>query len=168
MLILRLAVAILSVSALLADQHSVDADTSADFTKYHTFAIRQGTINSNKPELKSPLVRQKIEDSIREQLTAKGLHADPQSPDLIVNFRFGAADKREVESWPTGRWGRGRRTEVNRFTEGTLVIDILERDGKSLLWRGIYTDEEKDAAKLSKKLPDDIKKLFEEYPPKKK
>jgi uncharacterized protein DUF4136 len=57
---------------------------------------------------------------------------------------------------------------VNRYTEGTLVIDLIARDGRTLVWRGVYTDDEKDAAKLAKKLSDDVKKLFEEYPPKKK
>ena len=168
MLWIRLAVVLFSVSALLADQHSVDSDPNADFSKYHTFAIRQGNINAKRPELNSPLVRQRLEDAIREQLTNRGLQADPQRPDLIVNFRLGAASKREVQSWPAGRWGRGRRTETYRFTEGTLVIDLLERQGRELVWRGIYTDEEKDAAKLSQKLTDDVKKLFENYPPKKK
>ena len=168
MLILRLAVAVTVVSSLMADTHSVDADDNANFSSFHTFAMRQANINSKKPELNSPIVKQRIQDSIRDQLTAKGLQAGAQPPDLIVNFRFGAADKREIESWPVGRWGRGRAYDVNRFTEGTLVIDILQRDGRMLVWRGIYTDDEKDATKLSKKLTDDIKKLFEDYPPRKK
>jgi hypothetical protein len=37
-----------------------------------------------------------------------------------------------------------------------------------LVWRGIYRDDEQNASKLSDRLPGDIKKLFEEYPPKKK
>ena len=168
MLTLRLALAFLFVSVLMADQHSVDADENADFTQFHSFNIRQAAINSKKPELNSPIVKQRIGDAIREQLTAKGLQAGAQPPDLVVNFRFGAADKREVESWPVGRWGRGRAYDVNRFTEGTLVIDIMDREGRNLVWRGIYTDDEKDATKLAKKLTEDVKKLFEEYPPKKK
>ena len=167
MRILRFAIIILSVSMLYADKHSVDADKDADYSQFHSFVIRQQVINSKKPELNSPLTKQHIADAIRDQLTAKGLAAGAPQPDLIVNFRFGAADKKEVQSWPVGRWGRGRAYEVNRFTEGTLVIDLIERDGRTLVWRGIYTDDEKDAAKLAKKLADDVKKLFEEYPPKK-
>jgi hypothetical protein len=74
----------------------------------------------------------------------------------------------EIERTRVGRFGRGVRQTVTRFTEGTLVIDLLHREDRTLVWRGIYTDEESDAAKLSKKLTDDIKKLFQEYPPKKK
>ena len=164
---LRWLIILCFVPALMADKHSVDADPDTDFSQFRTFSIRQGILTTRKQELNSPLVKQRIEDAIRDQLTAKGLHAEPQGPDLIVNFRLGAADRREVQSWPTGRFGRGRRYETYQFTEGTLVIDLLERDGRNLVWRGIYTDEEGDAAKLAKKLTDDVKKLFEEYPPKK-
>ena len=165
---LALAILILSVIALRADDHNVDADPNVDFSKFRTFVIRQMNINSKKPELNSPLVRERIADAIRAQLRADGLEPDPQRPDLIVNFRFGAADRREIQSWPAGRFGRARRIETYRFTEGTLVIDLLDPAARELVWRGIYTDEEKDAAKLAKKLEDDVKKLFEEYPPKKK
>ena len=167
MKILRLAIVFFVAAGLYADKHSVDADKDADYSQFHSFAIRQRVINSKKPELNSPLTRDRITDAIRDQLTAKGLQAGAQQPDLVVNFRFGAADKKEVDSWPVGRWGRGRAYEVNRFTEGTLVVDLIARDGRTLVWRGIYTDDEKDAAKLAKKLDGDVKKLFEEYPPKK-
>src|SRR5581483_7743108 len=158
-------------TSLPADEHSVDADTDVDFSRYHTYVIRQQVLNTKKPELNSPLTKEHIANAIREQLAKKGLEEGAQQPDLIVNFHFGAADQREVQSWPTGRWGRGRRVEVSKFTEGTLVIDILDRVGRgrqpALVWRGVYTDEEKDADKLAKKLPGDVKKLFEDYPPKK-
>jgi len=167
MRILRFAIVLVWVCSLWADQHSVDSDPAADFTQFHSFAIRQGNLASRRPELSGPLVRQRIEEAIRSDLTAKGLHVDEQGPDLIVNYRLGAADRREIETTRVGRFGRGVRQTVTKFTEGTLVIDLVQREDRTLVWRGIYTDEESDAAKLSKKLTDDIKKLFQEYPPKK-
>ena len=83
-------------------------------------------------------------------------------------FRLGSADKREVESWPVGRWGRGTRYAVNRFSEGTLVVDLLKRPGRELVWRGIYRDDESNASKISSNLPKDIQKLFDKYPERKK
>jgi hypothetical protein len=35
------------------------------------------------------------------------------------------------------RWGRRRRTETFRFTEGTLVVNLMDTDGRELVWRGI-------------------------------
>jgi hypothetical protein len=153
---------------LVADQKDTDFDPATDFLKFKTFMIRQGQVVAKSPELDSLLVRKKIEDSIRSQLLAKGLKEVESRPDLAVNFRFGAADKRQVESFPAGRWGLRRRVETFRFTEGTLVVNLTDTEGRDLVWRGIYRDDESNPAKISNRLPDDIKKLFSDFPPKKK
>src|SRR5215510_1627790 len=153
---------------LRADQKDTDFDPQTDFLKFKTFTLRQAQIDAKAPELNSPLVRKKIEDSIRAQLTAKGMTEVPNRPDLVVNFRFGAADRRQVESFPAGRWGRRRRIETFRFTEGTLVVNLMDTEGHDLVWRGIYRDDESNPGKISNKLPDDVKKLFSDFPPKKK
>jgi hypothetical protein len=160
------AVFLLIALPLFADQKVTDFDPSADFSKLRTFNIRMGQLEAKAPELTGSLVRKKIEDSIRTQLEAKGLKEVQGRPDLVVNFRFGAADKKQVESFPLGRWGR-RRTET-RFTEGTLVVNLMDAEGRELVWRGIYRDDESNPGKVSNKLPDDVKKLFSDYPPKKK
>jgi hypothetical protein len=49
-----------------------------------------------------------------------------------VTFRLGTADRRQVESFPAGRFGRGRRLETFKFTEGTLVVNLLDRRGLGL------------------------------------
>jgi hypothetical protein len=159
---------LLAAPALFADEHNTDFDPKTDFSQFKTFVIREGTITAKAPELANPLVRKKIEDNIRMRLAARGLKEVENRPDLVVNFRFGAADKREVQSFPAGRWGRRRRLETFRFTEGTLIVNLMDRNGRDLVWRGVYRDDESNASKLSNKLPDDIKKLFSEYPPKKK
>ena len=164
-----LALTLLLISpTLFADDRDTDFDAQTDFSQFKTFTVREGEIVARAPELKSPLVRKKIEESIRLQLVAKGLREVQNRADLVVNFRFGAADRRAVQSFPAGRWGRGRRLETFRFTEGTLVVNLFNTDGRDLVWRGVYRDDESNASKISNKLPDDIKKLFSDYPPKKK
>ena len=153
---------------LRADQKDTDFDPRTDFLKFKTFTLRQAQLEVKSPELNSPIVRKRIEDAIRTQLTARGLTEVQNRPDLVVNFRFGAADKRQVESFPAGRWGRRRRIETFRFTEGTLVVNLMDTEGRELVWRGVYRDDESNAGKISNKLPDDIKKLFSDFPPKKK
>jgi hypothetical protein len=60
------------------------------------------------------------------------------------------------------------RGGLNTFSEGTLVVDVLRRAGRELVWRGIYRDDEGNASKISSNLPRDVEKLFEKYPLKKK
>ena len=62
--------------------------------------------------------------------------------------------------------GTGLQSE--RYTEGTLVIELTTREPNALVWRGLYRDEERNGSKLSQKLPGDAKKLLSSYPPKKK
>ena len=153
---------------LLSDNRDVDHDPQADFSKFKTFTLREGTINSKAPDLNNALVRKKIDEAIRTQLGAKGLQEVPNQADLVVTYRLGSAQKREVETVPVGPWGVRRRIERYRFTEGTLVVDMTTREPRDLVWRGVYRDDERNPAKISEKLPNDVKKLFSEYPPKKK
>ena len=48
----------------------------------------------------------------------------------------------------------------------TLVIDLRDPSIKSLVWRGISTEEKSDATKIEGKLDDMVKKAIEKYPPK--
>jgi hypothetical protein len=164
-----LALALMFVSTgILADERMVDADPEADFSALHTFRLGQGQLLAKSPELSGPLVRKKIDAGIRAALQSHDLQEAGGQPDVVVTWRFGAANKREVESWPVGRWGRGRAWSVYAFTEGTLVIDMYRRPGRDLVWRGIYRDDERNPSKISARLVDDINKLFKDYPPKKK
>src|SRR5689334_13588234 len=97
-----LPVLVLAVPLLLADDRNIDFDAEANFSAYKTFTIREGQLAVQKAELSGPLVRKKIEDSIRTQLTGKGLKEAESQADLVVTFRLGAADRRQVESFPVG------------------------------------------------------------------
>jgi len=160
---------ILALSVAQADQRTIDSDPAADFSAFKTFRMREGAITARSPDLSGQLTRKKIEEGIRAALATKGGMQEVQTqPDLVVQWRFGTATKREVETWAVGRWGRGRAVSVNDFTEGTLVVDLYERTGRDLVWRGIYRDDEKNPAKISAHIASDINKLFKDFPPKKK
>jgi hypothetical protein len=148
-----------------ADDHSVDFDPKADFSKFKTFTIPKGKINAKDPELNTDLVEQRIEEAIRQQLLAKGL-TEAKPADLQVHFRLGAANKTQITAYPAGWYGMGTRRVVSHYKEGTLVIDLTDRLAKAMVWHGIYRDDESKASKIRDKLPDHVKKLFEKYPPK--
>jgi len=48
----------------------------------------------------------------------------------------------------------------------TLVIDLRDPSARSLLWRSIATEEQRDPTKLQGKLNNIVKESFEKYPPK--
>lgn len=52
---------------------TIEFDQAADFTRYKTFAIRDGQLNSRNPALNSELVKKQIENDIVRDLSARGL-----------------------------------------------------------------------------------------------
>jgi hypothetical protein len=147
-------------TVVLADTRHIEFDEQADFTAFKTFVVREGRASSRKAELNNALFLKTIEDAIRSSLSARGLKEVADQSDVVVTFRLAEQGQRGVV-------GTGiRNMRVIQTSEGTLVIEMTN-DNK-LVWQGTYTDDEGDAAKLAKKLPDDAKKLISQYPPKKK
>lgn len=163
-----LLLSLLAASAAWAQKIDVQFDSSADFSKYKTFAIRKGTLNSRNPALNSELVQKQIEADIRKDLTARGLtEATGEAADLNVFFHFGSQRKAEMEAFPAGWRGWGTRWARVPYAEGTLVIDLRDPVPRSLVWRGIASEEKSDAADIQKKLDKMVEKAIEKYPPKK-
>jgi uncharacterized protein DUF4136 len=163
-----LVTAVLSAALAWAQKITVEFDQAVDFSKYRTFAIRDGHLNSRNPALNSELVEKKIEADIVRQLTARGLEVTTGRSDLNVRYHFGSARKVEREAYPAGWRGFGTRVVRVPYTEGTLVIDLRDPSTRSLVWRGIASEEKSDGAKIEGKLDDMVRKAIEKYPPKPK
>jgi hypothetical protein len=152
-----------------AQKITMEFDQTIDFSKYKTFAIRDGQLNSRNPALNSELVKKQIEVDIQNGLTAKGLtQVTSGSADLNVRYTFGSARKTEIEAYPAGWYGRGTRYVRVPYAEGTLVIDLRDPTTRALVWRAIASEDKDDATKIQGKLNDMVKKSIDKYPPKKK
>jgi Domain of unknown function (DUF4136) len=163
-----LVMAVLSGALAWAQKITVEFDQAADFSKYKTFAIRDGQLNSRNPALNSELVKKKIEADIVRDLTARGLEVTTGRSDLNVRYHFGSVRKAEIERYPAGWRGFGTRVVRVPYTEGTLVIDLRDPSTRSLVWRGIASEEKSDGTKIEGKLDDMVRKSIEKYPPKPK
>jgi hypothetical protein len=114
-------------------------------------------------------VKKQIEAALVRDLTSRGLSQSESGPaDLNVVYHFGSARKTEVEAYPAGWRGWGTRYVRVPYADGTLVIDLRDPSTHSLVWRGISTEEQRDATKIRGKLDDMVKKPIEKYPPKAK
>jgi hypothetical protein len=159
---------LLAGSGAWAQKIEVQFDASVDFSKYKTFAIRNGTLNSRSPSLNSELIQKQIETDIRRDLTSRGLtEATGGAADLNVLYHFGSHPKSELEAFPAGWRGWGTQWARVPYAEGTLVIDLRDPVPHSLVWRGIASEEKSNPADIQKKLDDMVRKAIEKYPPKK-
>jgi hypothetical protein len=163
-----LALTVLGTALAWAQKITVEFDQAADFSKYKTFAIRDGQLNSRNPALNSELVKKRIESDIARDLTARGLEITTGRSDLNVRYHFGSVRKAEIERYPAGWRGFGTRVVRVPYTEGTLVIDLRDPSTRSLVWRGIASEEKSDGAKIEGKLDDMVRKAIEKYPPRPK
>jgi hypothetical protein len=163
-----LLLSLLAASAAWGQKIDVQFDSSVDFSKYKTFAVRNGSLNSRNPALNSELVQKQIESDIRKNLTERGLtEATGGQSDLNVFYHFGSQRKSELEAFPAGWRGWGTQWARVPYAEGTLVIDLRDPVPHSLVWRGIASEQKSDPAQISKKLDDMVRKAIEKYPPKK-
>jgi hypothetical protein len=144
------------VVSAFADERNIDFDSHTDFSALKTFALRDGRVNSPRPELNNSLMVRKIGDAIRAELLAKRLKESANNPDLWVDYAISSEDFAAQRGGPA------------TFSQGTLVIDLIKRDTKTLVWRGVYRDDESNNTKLAQKFPADARKIISEYPPRQK
>ena len=161
------AMVVLCASAAVAQKITTEFDESVDFGKFKTFAVRNGRLNSKSPALNNELAKKKIETELERALTARGLTKVEGRSDLNVFFTLGSQRVVETEAYPAGWRGLGTRVVRVPYAEGTLVIDLRDPTTRSLVWRGIATEEKPNPEKLSEKLGDMVKKAVAKYPPKK-
>src|SRR5262245_60894092 len=149
----------------------MEFDRAVDFSKFKTFAIREGTLRVGppgvNPALNSELTKKRIEEGIERAFTAKGLTKATGTADLNVFFTLGTRRSGETEAVPAGPRGQGTRVINVPTLQGNLIIDLRDPTTRSAVWHAIATEDEPDEAKLSKKLDDMVKKAIDKYPPKK-
>ena len=162
----------LSSAVLLADDRTILFDPEVDFSTFKTFALRDGTMDSQRPELNSAITIKKLTDTVRGALIGRGLKESPDPADLVVEYSVKAQDFGLGifgRANPIGSRGRGgAQASTPDFTDATLVIDLKAGDPRAMVWRGVYRDTESTAPKLADALPKHATKLLSEYPPKKK
>ncbi|TLX74105.1 DUF4136 domain-containing protein [Labilibacter sediminis] len=175
-------IAIISI-ALLASCSSyktmVDYDSSKDFSEYNTFTY----IKNQKHRSVKSLYSKRVEDAITEQLSTKGLN-QTESADLLVKTDFKVKKKKYMYSSTTGfgyypgyyyhgryhryAYSRGFTTttrSIETYPEGTLMITIIDRDLREVVWQGIakgaFSKKDLDD-KMVNKL---IAEVMKDYPP---
>lgn len=159
---------LLGLSAF-AQKIQIESDPAVDFSKFKTFTIREGRLNSKNPALTGELIRKRIDFDVQKFLSAKHLTFVPSGPaDLNVFYTLGSVRGTQVEAYPAGWRGWGTRVVRVPFTEGTLVIDFRDPSTRSLVFRAIAREDKSDASKVEGKLDDMVRKSLDKYPPKAK
>src|ERR1039457_663926 len=167
-----LGLALLVSTSMFAQKVNVDWDRGTDFSKFHTYAWQPSTHPAKG------LWDQRIIDAFNQQLQAKGFQLVQSNPQLWVVYSNSIKKDQQVvgtgyNMGPTGGWGYAwggpTTTTYQNYTtkEGTLIVDIADVNGHTLLWRGSATNSISDNSdKNIKNLNKMASKLFKNFPPK--
>ncbi len=157
---------------------------NVNLASYHTYAFmaKPGT---DKDGYKS-LTTQSLERAVNREMYARGYTpATPGTePDLVINFNIKEKDKVQGDGpgglgyygWGYGygpRWGYGYglgfddyNNSIQTVTEGSLVIDLVDRARNEVVWSGTAVGR---ITKKSLERPDEtinssVAEIFARYP----
>ncbi|TVZ28590.1 uncharacterized protein DUF4136 [Gillisia sp. Hel_I_86] len=149
-----------------------DYDQKVDFNQYKSFAFFKPGID--KADI-SDLDKKRILRAIEEEMISKGF-TKSEEPDLLVSIFTKTKENINIYQnnsygygygwgWYPWYWGAGYNT-VNTTSEGTLYIDLIDSEGKELVWQGMGTAAlAKEVNKKQERISEIVEKIFEKYPP---
>lgn len=149
-----------------------DYDREANFNSYQTFAFFKPGID--RAEI-SDLDKKRILRAIEAEMQAKGF-TKSDDPDLLVSIFTKTNENINIYQnnmmgwgygwgWHPWYWGSGYNT-VNRTSEGTLYIDLIDAEDKELVWQGMGTAALAEKVdKKQERINEIVNKILEKYPP---
>ena len=153
---------LLSATAAAAQTITRDYDRSADFTRFKTYSWTRGT------NVDDELNHRRIVSAIESQLLAKGMRpAEPGSkPDVLVAYH--AAVGKDLQVIGQGfRFGPGASARVESILIGSLAVDIIDANRRTIVWRATASKDLDTGAspeKREKNINRTAEKMFEKYP----
>ena len=157
---------------------NADYDTSADFTKYKTYAWLDEVLPPDRvPEgvgAPNDITNRRIRSAVDAEMAAKGFTPTTTDPDLVIFYHVGVEDKVDVTDWgysyaSTGRyWGwNTRNVDTYNYQEGSLIVDFVDMESKVLVWRGTAQQVLGDLSpeEADQFIKDIVKQVMALYPP---
>ena len=127
------------------------AAPDAGLSNLHTFRMLPGparrdgrpATGEDDPMISNSIANRAIRERIVRAFQDRGYVFDERSPDFEVAFYATAREKLDVTAWDYGypfppRWPRTPvpARAITPYTEGSVVVDVLQAGTRGLLWRG--------------------------------
>ncbi len=183
----RLVPALVFAMSLQAIDFRNDFDPDGQFTKYQTFSFVKGIELDKSGLLNQPGMTNRIMNLISGVLQAKAMNEVPsdQMYDLAVRYWVARQDKSEIQDLGLGdpywdAWGgypvfwNGPWAfdyddfVVKNYSQRTLIVDLLERKSKQLIWRTYLKDDVQSGQSALAIEWKDLNKAMVAYPPSEK
>ena len=181
-LVLLTSAAMLLASCASKPKIESDYDHTIDFSQYKTYNFFSplGIENRNYSSIYGSIFR----DAIGKEMASRG-YRKSDNPDLMINVSGRLQDKTKVTTtsdpymgggyygyrrghygaW--GGYGYGTSTHVSNYTEGTVNVDMVDREQKRMVWEGVAVgrvNEKKTNEETRTNIYDGIAEMFAGYP----
>ncbi len=166
-----------------------DQVRNVDLNKYSTYAWLPSQDRGDTSLYNNEILQSNLIATVDDQLQMRGFKGDGKNPDLLVLMHIMFEHETEVERTPRyssynylyPSWyvfggyayyynAYDRITYIDGFdidtvhyTEGTVVVDIIEAKTNKLLWRG-WSERLISPATYKNSLEKDVKAIFKEFP----
>lgn len=170
-------VATASLAAACAPGIGVGVNTAVDLRPavYQTFSWDlPDQFPTGDPRLdNNPFFVRELQNAVTTELAKIGLKEARTGADLAVHFHATVRDR--VDYYESDRAAGydmtgypGSATQVRQYDEGTILVDVSERAGKRVIWRGwMQTDLSGtigDNTALGERVRKGMKLLFQQFP----
>jgi Domain of unknown function (DUF4136) len=152
-------------TAVFADHVAVDYDHAANFNQIKTYSW-------SKVQTANSIWDDRVKDAIDKELTAKGCTQVPSGGNVSLVAVEKTSIHQQYDTFYDGfggwRWrGMGdATTTVDNYKVGTLIVSMFDGNSKQLIWRGASSsDLSGNPEKNTKKLDQDVQKMFKHFPP---
>jgi hypothetical protein len=174
-----LAVAALLLSACNPVRVTTMVAPDANLSSYRTFRMlnvpprRAGAAAlPNDPMLDNSITNRALREHLVNAFTARGYTLDQANPDFTVAYYASRRGQLDVTAWDygyPGRWGGWRGgpglAEMRSFTEGTVIVDVVNPKTHELVWRGRGVSEVSDDPGIyAQNLNRAVKEIVKRFP----
>jgi len=155
--------AVVACAPAISVRTALSPDVS--LTGLHTFRvlptpkpkIAGAVASTNDPMLVNSISNRALRTDLTQEFSGLGYMASDSNPDFCVAYYASTNQKLDLTYWDYGyalrphwwggwgrRWGRGwggdwgiqNSPMVTQYTEGTVIVDVIDPKTKDLLWRG--------------------------------
>jgi hypothetical protein len=144
------------------------------FTSYAWLAPENAPpVNPASNQLSGDLLEKRIHQAVASEMDQRSIKTS-DDPAFMMKYFLGTEDKVQVTDWgyrySDYYWGAGgRQIDVYQFTQGTLVIDIIDAQSKTLVWRGTATDvidtKQKSPEEMQQRVNNVVHEILKNFPP---
>jgi hypothetical protein len=142
-----------------------DYDPELDFSNFKSFDfLNQVSASGSDAMSISPFLFHRASQAIEAALASRGFTKNIENPDFNIAMHAGADRRVNVNSY--GYWG-GPGANLSEYTEGTLIIDIIDPITNQLAWRGSASGVIDDPGRANQEdINTAVFNILEKFPPK--